>query len=185
MVYAALEDEAGGNPLDGHNSVLRDWQTHYRGDLSTALTDTFTSEFFFADFTPEQADSWKALRHDSGDPIDFGEKVIKFYTRHNIDPTSKTVVFSDGLDIDTIFRLADHFRDRINIMFGWGTTLTNDLGVPANNFVMKAIRANNTPTVKLSDVAGKHTGPEDSVARYKALVAQRLARGALRELVTA
>lgn len=185
MVYAALEDEAGDNPLDGHNRVLRDWQTHYRGDLSTALTDTFTSDFFFADFTPEQADSWKALRHDSGDPIDFGEKVIKFYTLHNIDPTSKAIVFSDGLDIDMIFRLADHFRDRINIMFGWGTTLTNDLGVPANNFVMKAIRANNTPTVKLSDVAGKHTGPEDSVARYKALVAQRLARGALRELVTA
>lgn len=184
MVYAALEDSAGDNPLDGHNRVLRDWQELYRGDLSTALTDTFTSEFFFADFTPEQAASWKALRHDSGDPIEFGEKVIEFYDRLQIDPMSKTVVFSDGLDIDTIFRLADHFRSKTQVLFGWGTTLTNDLDVQANNFVMKATRVNGTPTVKLSDNVGKHTGDSETITRYEAFVSQRIARRALQESVS-
>ena len=78
MVYSALEDKAGGDPLDGHNRVLQDWQQLYRGDLSTALTDTFTSEFFFADMTAEQAEQWKSLRHDSGDPFEFGDRVIAF-----------------------------------------------------------------------------------------------------------
>jgi nicotinate phosphoribosyltransferase len=183
MVYAALADSTGNNPLDGHNQVLQDWERLYKDDLSTALTDTFTSDFFFADFTPEQAKSWNALRHDSGDPIEFGEKVIAFYEQHDIDPQEKTIVFSDGLNIDTIVQLADHFAKKINIVFGWGTTLTNDLGVTANNFVMKATAVNKTPTVKLSDVEGKHTGPVETIERYKGLVEERLGHIAMRETV--
>lgn len=166
MIYAALAEARGELPLTGHNQVLRDWEEVYDGDLSTALTDTFGSKFFFTDMTPEQARDWKALRHDSGDPFEFGEHVIAFYQQHGINPQTKTIVFSDGLDIDTIINLADYFKGIINVTFGWGTTLTNDLGVKANNFVMKAVKANDTPTVKLSDVEGKHTGPEASVTRY-------------------
>lgn len=185
MVYAALADEQGENPLDGHNRVLQDWRQLYKGDLSTALTDTFTSDFFFVDFTQEQAESWKSLRHDSGDPIKFGEKVIDFYNTHGIDPLEKTIVFSDGLDIEMIITLADTFKDRINIMFGWGTTLTNDLGVKANNFVMKATEANGISTVKLSDTEGKHTGTPEKIALYKEKVAEALAKTAMQELVVA
>lgn len=166
MIYVALADAEGNTPLIGHNKVLQDWEEVYDGDLSTALTDTFGSEFFFTDMTPKQARHWKALRHDSGDPFEFGDHVIDFYEKQNVDPTTKTVVFSDGLDIDAIVELADYFKDRIQIMFGWGTTLTNDLGVRANNFVMKAVEVNGTPTVKLSDVEGKHTGPEAKVSEY-------------------
>ncbi len=183
MVYAALADQSGDNPLDGHNQVLQDWQDLYKGDLSTALTDTFTSDFFFVDFTQEQAKSWKALRHDSGDPIEFGEKVIDFYTRHGVDPHQKTIVFSDGLDITTIIKLADTFKDRINVIFGWGTTLTNDLGIKANNFVMKAVQANNTSTVKLSDIEGKHTGSPDKIELYKEKVTEALGIAATKEIV--
>lgn len=171
MGYAALADARGDNPLTGHHEMLEDWQRLYGGDLSTALTDTFTTGFFFADFSPEQAEGWKALRHDSGDPIEFGEQVIDYYHQHSIDPTTKTIVFSDGLDIDTIVQLADHFSGRIGVMFGWGTTLTNDLGIPANNFVMKATSVNNIPTVKLSDVEGKHTGPDEYIERYQQEIA--------------
>jgi nicotinate phosphoribosyltransferase len=185
MVYAALADKDGENPLSGHNRVLQDWQEFYRGDLSTALTDTFTSDFFFADFTPEQAASWKALRHDSGDPFEFGEKVIDFYRSQGIDPQTKTVVFSDGLDIGLIIRLADHFKDRIPVMFGWGTTLTNDLGIRPNNFVMKATLADGVPTVKLSDAEGKYTGPPEKIALYKERVVDTLARAAIREIAVA
>ena len=180
MVYSALEDGMGGDPLDGHNRVLRDWEDVYRGDLSTALTDTFTSEFFFADMTPEQADTWKSLRHDSGDPFDFGEQVIDFYEAHGIDPKQKSIVFSDGLDLDMIVRLADRFKGRIGVTFGWGTTLTNDLGLNANNFVMKATHADGRTTVKLSDNEGKHTGDTETIARYQELVRRHVGQAACR-----
>ena len=180
MVYAALEDKAGRDPLDGHNKVLQDWQRLYGGELSTALTDTFTSEFFFADITPDQAESWNALRHDSGDPFDFGDRVIDFYRHQDIDPLHKTIVFSDGLDIDTIIELADYFAGRINVTFGWGTTLTNDLGVKANNFVMKAVEVDGISTVKLSDNEGKHTGDSETIARYQASVQRHIGYAALR-----
>lgn len=179
MIYAALADTGKTTPLLGHGAMLRDWRATYGDNLSTALTDTFGSEFFFTDFTPEQAHDWKALRHDSGDPIVFGDRVIEFYQQLGIDPTTKTIVFSDGLDIDTIIKLADYFKDRVSVIFGWGTTLTNDLGLKANNFVMKAVAVGETPTVKLSDVAGKHTGPEAVVARYERDVAYARSLGAV------
>lgn len=166
MVYAALEDADSERPLDGHARMLDDWQTHYGSDLSVALTDTFGSDFFFSDFDGEQAASWNGLRHDSGDPFEFAEKAIAFYQRHDIDPTTKLIVFSDGLDTNMIIRLHLYCKDRIKTTFGWGTNLMNDLGVPANNFVMKATNVGGTPTVKLSDDIGKHTGPREFVDRY-------------------
>lgn len=186
MGYAALAGAEGKNPLDGHHTMLEDWYNKYGDSLSTALTDTFTTDFFFADFSPEQAEKWKALRHDSGDPIEFGEKVIAYYQQYGIAPREKTIVFSDGLDIDTIIRLRDHFKGRINTVFGWGTTLTNDLGVKPNNFVMKATAVNGQSTVKLSDVAGKHTGDASVIDQYQELVAAKTAPKAMQpELVLA
>lgn len=166
MVYAGIADSQGEDPLIGHKRMLQDWQESYRGDLSIALTDTFGSEFFFNDFTAEQARRWNGLRHDSGDPIEFGEHAIAFYEKHGVDPTTKTIVFSDGLDIDTIITLADHFKGKVNVLFGWGTSLMNDMGLPANNIVMKATHVGMTDTVKLSDNPGKHTGPQDKVDYY-------------------
>lgn len=174
MVYAGLADQEGGDALDGHRVMMEDWFDRYDEDLSIALTDTFTSDFFFSDFTPEQARQWRGLRHDSGDPIEFGERVIEFYQQFGIDPTDKTIIFSDGLDIDTIISIADHFSGRIKMAFGWGTSLMNDLGIPANNFVMKATAVNGHPTVKLSDTAGKHTGPTDVIERYVTLKDERV-----------
>lgn len=174
MVYASLAEKEGRNPLEGHREMLNDWHNTYRGDLSTALTDTFTSEFFFADFTQEQAEAWKGLRHDSGDPVEFGEQVIAFYEQYGIEPRDKTIVFSDGLDIETIVILADHFKDRINIVFGWGTTLTNDLGIKTNNIVMKAVEVDGVGTVKLSDNVGKHTGDDKAIERYQSYVTERV-----------
>jgi len=174
MVYAAMADNKNQNPLDGHHQMMIDWYNRYGDDLSIALTDTFTSEFFFSDFSKEQAEAWKGLRHDSGDPIEFGETTIEFYKSHNIDPTTKTLIFSDGLNIETIIKLADHFKGRINVVYGWGTSLINDMGLRANNFVMKATEVNGTSTVKLSDDAGKHTGNKTQVRRYITLKDARL-----------
>lgn len=183
MVYSAMADTDGKNPLAGHNLVLQDWDRIYKGDLSTALTDTFTTDFFFTDFTQTQAEQWNALRHDSGDPFEFGDRVIAFYESLSIDPQGKTIIFSDGLDVDTIIALADYFKDRITLAFGWGTTLTNDLGIQANNFVMKAVRVNGMPTVKLSDAEGKHTGPAEKIALYQDKVALAIGHAATKELI--
>lgn len=179
MVYAGLAGARGDSPLNGHNEMLVDWDNVYDGDLSTALTDTFTSEFFWTDFTPKQAEKWSGLRHDSGDPIEFGERAIEFYEQNGVDPTTKTIVFSDGLDIDKIVELYEYFNGRVNVVFGWGTSLMNDLGLKANNMVMKATHVNDEPTVKLSDNEGKHTGPENYVQEYARLAKIAVERAGL------
>ena len=167
MVYAALADKEGRKIRNSHGEMLDDWFERYGESLSIALTDTFGSDFFFADFGGERAAAWHALRHDSGDPIQFGEKVIRFYEQHGIDPKTKTIVFSDGLDLSTIVTLYNRFKDKIGVVFGWGTTLTNDLGLPPLNIVMKATAVDGTSTVKLSDVATKNTGDPATIERYQ------------------
>jgi len=174
MVYAAIAENSGQSPLAGHKQMLRDWEEMYGDNLSTALTDTFGSDFFFADFTPDQAKSWQGLRHDSGNPFKFGEEVIDFYDKQGINPQEKTIVFSDGLDIDKIVQLADYFAGKVNVVFGWGTDLTNDLGLEANTIVMKATRVNGLGTVKITDNPGKHTGEQFDIDRYMEEIYQYL-----------
>ena len=123
-MYMVLSGVYHGNDQEiqkSHNKVLQLWWQEYGEPLSIALTDTYGTDFFFRDFTDEQARSWRGLRQDSGDPLVFGERAIEFYTKKEIDPKTKTIVFSDGLDIKTILELQDHFQDKINIVFGWGT----------------------------------------------------------------
>lgn len=172
MVFAGLADARGENIRQSHNEFLQAWYERYGEDLSIALTDTFGTDFFFADFSEQQAQAWRGVRHDSGDPFVFGERLIAFYEQQDIDPTTKTIVFSDGLDIEQIVALHEQFKDRVNMVFGWGTTLTNDLGLKALNIVMKATHVrlsdgSKADLVKLSDNAGKHTGPAALVQEYR------------------
>ena len=171
MIYAGLAAARGLSLPDSHDRLLNDWYGRYGNDLSIALTDTFGSQFFFDSFTPQQAADWRGVRHDSGDAVAFGEQLLNFYQTQGIDPKTKTVVFSDGLDIEEIIKLEHHFGHLINTVFGWGTTLTNDLGLPALNIVMKATHVRDgvlkADTVKLSDNPGKHTGPANLIERYQ------------------
>ncbi len=167
MVYAAVAEHQGREVRDSHQRFLHDWYARYGVDLSIALTDTFGSGFFFHDFTPTQAQTWRGVRHDSGDPLAFGERVISFYQRHGIDARTKTIVFSDSLTIERIVELYRRFEGRINVLFGWGTNLTNDVGLTPLNIVMKTVSADGVATVKLSDHVGKHTGPQEKIERYK------------------
>lgn len=155
-----------------HNKVLQDWWDEYGLGLSIALTDTYGSDFFFSDMTKEQAEKWKGLRQDSGDPIEFGEKAIRFYKKHGIDPRTKFIVFSDGLNIDEMIKITNHFRNRIKIpafrtTYGWGTNLTNDLGFNPLSMVIKLIESNGHGTVKLSDNLAKATGKPEDIERFK------------------
>jgi nicotinate phosphoribosyltransferase len=167
MIMAGISDQTDDGIRNSHNKFLDLWWDQYGYGLSIALTDTFGSEFFFKDMTSWQAAKWKGLRHDSGDPIVFGERVIEFYKSHGIDPIDKIIVFSDGLDVDSIININNHFKDRIKVTFGWGTNLTNDLGFKALSLVIKPVMANNVSLVKLSDNLAKAMGDVSVVERYK------------------
>ena len=166
MIISGIMHDSDDHIKASHNQVLKDWFRFYGSILLTALTDTYGTKFFFEDMTAEQAGLWKGLRHDSGDPIEFGETAIRFYERYSIDPKEKLLVFSDGLDIDAIVAIANHFRGRINVTFGWGTNLTNDLGLMALSLVIKAVESCWHGTVKLSDNLAKATGIPEDVNRF-------------------
>ncbi|GEP91197.1 nicotinate phosphoribosyltransferase [Chitinophaga terrae (ex Kim and Jung 2007)] len=143
---------------------LENWVQIYRGDLGIALSDTYTSTVFFEQFDKKFAKLFDGVRHDSGDPIIFAEKTITHYKKMGIDPLSKTIIFSDGLDYEKVAHIAEHCKGRIGMSFGIGTDFTNDVGQPAMNIVIKMYEAlpENAPrwteVVKLSDTSGKYTG---------------------------
>jgi nicotinate phosphoribosyltransferase len=167
MVMSGIMHSSEEEIRASHNKVLQDWWEEYGWGLSIALSDNYGSDFFFRDMTPEQARQWKGLRHDSGDPIAFGEKAIAFYQRCGVDPREKLIVFSDGLDVETIVKIADHFASRIKVAFGWGTNLTNDLGFDALSLVIKVTEANGHGTVKLGDNLAKALGTPEDIEYFK------------------
>ncbi len=173
MIYAALEDAAGGNPLDGESKMLRDWEEFHRGDLLIGLPDTFTSDSFFRRLTPEQAQTWNGYRQDSGNPITFSKKLIAFLQRHDIDPRTKTVLPSDGLSFSKMIEIGTQLEGQIDHPFGIGTKLSHNMhpALPPPNTVVKATAVNGINTVKLSDDPGKHTGTIEDVSRYSKLAA--------------
>lgn len=135
--------------------ALETWVQEYRGDLGIALTDVVGMDAFLADFDLFFAKLFDGLRHDSGDPVEWGEKALAHYTKLRIDPRTKRLVFSDGLDLPTALRLYAHFAHRVQTGFGIGTNLTNDTGLATLHIVMKLVSCNGQPTAKLSDSPGK------------------------------
>ena len=135
--------------------ALKDWYNEYKGDLGTALTDTITTDLFLLDFDRSMCNNFTGVRHDSGDPIEWGEKIIRHYEKYGIDPKTKTLLFSDSLDFDKAQGLYDHFKDRIKVSFGIGTFVSNDTCVDPLNIVIKLQSVNGNPVAKLSDSPGK------------------------------
>jgi len=166
MGVSGLMHESDDSIRASHNKVLQDWWNEFGYGLSIALTDTYGTDFFFRDFTAEQAHNWKGLRQDSGDPFTFGEKAIAFYERLGIDPKEKVIIFSDGLDLQKIVALNEQFTGRIKIVFGWGTNLTNDLGFSPLSIVIKLMESNGHGTVKLSDNIAKAMGNPKDIRRF-------------------
>ena len=150
-----------GDVESSHKKVLEDWWDEYGWGLSIALTDTYGTDFFYKNMTKQQANDWKGVRHDSGDPFKFIEKTERFYDRYGIDPKDKLVIFSDGLDMNMITSLADT-PTSFKKTYGWGTNLTNDLGLRPLSLVVKLVESNCYGAVKLSDNIAKAIGrPED------------------------
>jgi nicotinate phosphoribosyltransferase len=161
-------------PKEANYEVMERWVEVYDGNLGTVLTDTYTVDAFLRNFSMKLAKLYDGVRHDSGDAMEFGDKIIRKYESYGIDPMSKTIVFSDGLDFQTAAKIKEYFAGRIKVTFGIGTNLTCDIdGVKPMNIVMKLkqCRINDRQPiygcVKLSDVAGKAIGTPEEIANYK------------------
>ena len=158
------------------NSMSLDrWVKVYYGDLGIALTDTYTSDIFFRQFDKKLSKLFDGVRHDSGDPIEFGEKVIAHYQKMGINPEHKTIIFSDGLNSEKVETITNAFKGRIGLSFGIGTNLTNDVDLRAMNIVMKLTEISSydipwTGVVKLSDERNKHTGSENDIRLAKEIL---------------
>lgn len=141
---------------NSQRAALQAWLDEYPTQLGIALTDCITMDAFLRDFGEQFANRYQGLRHDSGDPVEWGEKAIAHYRKLGIDPMSKTLVFSDSLDFDKALSLYRHFWQRIHLVFGIGTRLTCDIpGVKPLNIVIKLVECNGKPVAKLSDSPGK------------------------------
>jgi nicotinate phosphoribosyltransferase len=147
-------------------AALEAWVQEFRGDLGIALTDVIGMDAFLRDFDLYFAKLFDGLRHDSGDPIEWGEKALAHYQQLRIDTHTKRLVFSDALTMDRAFELYAHFADRVQCGFGIGTHLTNDMGVQPLNIVMKLIECNGQPVAKLSDSPGKTMCEDQTFLAY-------------------
>ena len=164
--YLQTYQTLGVRLRDFQRAALEDWVQEYRGDLGTALTDVVGMDAFLADFDLYFAKLFDGLRHDSGDPVVWGEKALAHYEKLRIDAHTKRLVFSDGLDFERSIALYQHFADRTQCGFGIGTNLTNDMGLRTLHIVMKLTHANRQPVAKLSDSPGKLLCDDDTFLAY-------------------
>lgn len=146
--------------------AMKDWYAEYEGDNGTALTDTVTTDLFLLDFNRSMVNNYSGVRHDSGDPYKWGEKIIAHYEKYGVDPKTKQLLFSDGLDFDSAQKLYDYFKDRAKVSFGIGTFCSNDTYESALNIVIKLQYVNGRPVAKLSDTPGKAMCPDTEYLEY-------------------
>ncbi len=167
MATAAIMGTTDQGLTNSQNCLLDLWLAEFGPRLAIALTDTFGSRAFLDKLGAGRATKLAGMRQDSGDPIEYGEQLIEYYRSLDINPETKTVVFSNALTEDSIVELRQHFGTRIGQPKGWGTHWTFDVGLDTNSIVMKLVEANGRPAVKLSDDLGKAIGTPDEVERVK------------------
>ena len=158
--------QIGPKLKDAQKFALQKWADEYRGDLGIALSDTYGVDAFLRDFDLYFAKLYDGVRHDSGCPFEFGEKIIKHYESMRIDPKSKIIVFSDGLNVELASKLHKTFNDRIKTSYGIGTNLTNDFDLEALQVVIKMSECQGMPVAKISDTPGKTTCKDEEFIKY-------------------
>ena len=146
------------------------WAKEYRGDLGIALSDVYGMSAFLRDFDLFFCKLFDGSRHDSGDPFQWGERMLAHYVKNRVDPKTKILIFSDGLTVPRTIELYQQFRGRCQLAFGIGTNLTNDLGdFPAHvplQIVIKMVRCNGQPVAKLSDTPSKNMCDDEKYLAY-------------------
>ncbi|MGH8687281.1 MAG: nicotinate phosphoribosyltransferase [Burkholderiales bacterium] len=140
---------------DAQVFAMDSWAKEYRGDLGIALSDTYGMDAFLRDFDMYFCKLFDGARHDSGDPFEWGEKMIAHYQKNRVDPRTKTLIFSDQLSFPLAIEISRRFHGRARTAFGIGTNLTNDVGFEPINIVIKMIECDGQPVAKVSDAPGK------------------------------
>ena len=151
---------------DSQVFAFEKWAQEYRGDLGIALSDVYGMNAFLRDFDMYFCKLFDGARHDSGDPFSWGERMIEHYVANRVDPRTKTIIFSDGLTIPRCIELFERFHGRIQVAFGVGTNLTNDLGPAALQIVLKMVQCNGQPVAKISDTPGKTMVEDEGYLAY-------------------
>ncbi len=164
--YLQAAQALGPRLRDSQQYAFDMWAREYRGDLGIALSDVYGMSAFLRDFDMYFCKLFDGARHDSGDPFEWGERLIEHYRKNRVDPRTKTLVFSDGLDVPLAIRLYERFRGRALTAFGIGTNLTNDLGYIPLNIVIKMVRCNGQPVAKLSDSPDKNMCDDEHYLAY-------------------
>ncbi len=142
------------------------WAKEYRGDLGIALSDVYGMSAFLGDFDMYFCKLFDGARHDSGDPFQWGERMLAHYVKNRVDPRTKTLIFSDSLTVPRTIELYQQFKGRCQLAFGIGTNLTNDLGYEPLQIVIKMIRCNGQPVAKLSDTPSKNMCDDEKYLAY-------------------
>ena len=146
--------------------AMKDWYTEYEGDNGTALTDTVTTDLFLKDFNRSMVNNYSGVRHDSGDPYVWGEKILAHYRKFGVDPKTKMLLFSDSLNFDKAQEIYEYFKDKCKVSFGIGTFVTNDTKVDALNIVIKLQYVNGRPVAKISDAPTKAMCDDEKYFEY-------------------
>ena len=164
--YLQACQAVGPRLRDSQVFAFNTWAREYRGDLGIALSDVCGMDAFLRDFDLFFCKLFDGVRHDSGDPFDWGEKLISHYQKMRIDPHTKAMVFSDQLNVPLAIQLFRHFAGRMQTAFGIGTNLTNDVGFEPLSIVIKMTRCNGQPVAKISDEPGKSMDYDPSYVAY-------------------
>ena len=170
MAHELIQAIGQGNPKHdkAHSNyfTMKAWTDEYKTLNGIYLTDCITTNCFLKDFDLTYATLFSGVRHDSGDPIEWGEKMLNHYKKLNINAKTKTLLFSDSLNFEKATNLYNHFKDQCNVAFGIGTYLSNDTDVKPLNIVMKITECNGAPVAKISDSPGKGMCRDNEYVEY-------------------
>ncbi len=164
--WLQAHQQLGPRLRDSQQAAFEAWAQEYRGDLGIALSHVIGLQAFLRDFDLYFCKLFDGIRHDSGDPLAWGDAMLAHLEAQRIDPRTKTLVFSDGLDADAVLRIHDHFAGRCKLGFGIGTNLTNDVGPKPLSIVLKMVRCNGQPVAKISDTPGKGMSDDPGFVAY-------------------
>ena len=173
--FMAMQAHFEYNPAYSNKLALEAWNSYYKTKLGIALTDTIGTDVFLKDFDENYATLFNGIRHDSGDPVEWGEKMIAHYNRLGIDPKTKTLLFSDSLNLEKASRLYNYFKDRTKVAFGIGTDWTCPFADAISekygklkplNIVMKMVECNGSPVAKISNTPSKGMCQDTSYVDY-------------------
>jgi nicotinate phosphoribosyltransferase len=164
--YLQAVQALGPRLRDSQVFGFESWAKEYRGDLGIALSDVYGMNAFLRDFDMYFCKLFDGARHDSGDPFQWGERMIAHYVKNRVDPKTKVLIFSDGLTVPRTIELYRQFRGRVQLAFGIGTNLTNDLGYEPLQIVIKMVRCNGQPVAKLSDTPSKNMCDDEKYLAY-------------------